>query len=193
MKSRRPVKDLTGLKFGRWTVLRLHSEEERQVTSQKMTIRRWWCRCDCGVEKDVHRQLLILGKSTSCGCFQKENSHILFAIPGTARKKVIAQYKRSAKYRGLVWGLTDEQAFLLIESPCYYTGKLPSTKMAAKSGEIFLYNGIDRVDSSKGYTYENCVPCCWEINRMKNDLDKELFLNLCCTVADRSRNVISHL
>ena len=23
------------------------------------------------VEKDVHRQLLILGKSTSCGCFQK--------------------------------------------------------------------------------------------------------------------------
>ena len=28
-------------------------------------------------------------------------------------------------------------------------------------------NGIDRVDSSKGYTLDNCVPCCSICNTMK--------------------------
>jgi hypothetical protein len=41
LKSKRKVKDLTGLNFGRWAVLRLYSEEVREVTAQKMVIRYW--------------------------------------------------------------------------------------------------------------------------------------------------------
>lgn len=189
LKSKRKVKDLTGLNFGRWTVLRLYSEEVREVTAQKMVIRYWWCRCDCGTEKPVHRQLLILGKSTSCGCYQKEHSHNMFSRVGTARRKVLSQYKRSAAQRGIEWNLTDEKVFSLVESPCHYTGAPPTAKKVARSGEIFLYNGIDRLDANKGYTAENCVPCCWEINKMKNNLNEQTFLELCCKVADRSRNV----
>jgi hypothetical protein len=29
-------------------------------------------------------------------------------------------------------------------------------------------NGIDRIDSSKEYSVENCVPCCKKCNIMKN-------------------------
>jgi hypothetical protein len=34
--------------------------------------------------------------------------------------------------------------------------------------------GLDRIDSSKGYTIENCVPCCHMCNNIKNahSLDK---------------------
>lgn len=31
-------------------------------------------------------------------------------------------------------------------------------------------NGIDRVDNSKGYQKENCVPCCKHCNYIKGDL-----------------------
>lgn len=34
----------------------------------------------------------------------------------------------------------------------------------------FTYNGLDRVDSSKGHTVDNVVPCCWRCNRMKMDM-----------------------
>jgi hypothetical protein len=188
MGGKRPIKDLTGKKFGRWTVIRLYSSELRKVAAQNVYIRYWWCRCDCGNEKPVHRQLLVSGKSTSCGCYQRENSHNLFSKTGTARKKVLLQYKRSAKHRSIEWSLSDEQLYALIESPCYYTGQLPSGKKTAKSGETFLYNGVDRLDNSKGYTPDNCVPCCWEVNRMKNDMTKERFLELCKAISERNNN-----
>lgn len=54
--------DLTGKKFGRWTVL------ERSKTNNQC----WKCRCECGVEKDVYQSALINGKSKSCGCYNKE-------------------------------------------------------------------------------------------------------------------------
>jgi hypothetical protein len=39
-------------------------------------------------------------------------------------------------------------------------------------------NGIDRVDSSKGYVTDNVVPCCRDCNVAKSDLSKAEFLNL---------------
>jgi len=36
-------------------------------------------------------------------------------------------------------------------------------------------DGVDRVDNTKGYTKENCVPCCKICNRLKSDLTKEEF------------------
>jgi hypothetical protein len=54
--------DITGLRFGRLTVLRL---------APKITVKnRWWVRCDCGVEKIVCE----LPKVRSCGsCCQVGN------------------------------------------------------------------------------------------------------------------------
>lgn len=57
--------DLTGHKFGRWTVLRHHPERYGGQTQ-------WLCRCDCGTERLVVRGRLIRGTSTSCGCFRSE-------------------------------------------------------------------------------------------------------------------------
>ena len=35
--------------------------------------------------------------------------------------------------------------------------------------EPFKYNGIDRINNSKGYTIDNCVPCCFMCNYSKNN------------------------
>lgn len=43
----------------------------------------------------------------------------------------------------------------MTSQPCYYCG------------DVKNYNGIDRVDSSKGYILNNCVPCCEICNKMK--------------------------
>lgn len=55
------LKDMTGLRFGMWTVL-------RQAGNTKGGGAVWLSRCDCGVERDVNGADLRFGKSTGCGC-----------------------------------------------------------------------------------------------------------------------------
>lgn len=79
--------------------------------------------------------------------------------------------------------LTLAQFKKLIHSNCYYCGAAPSTdNVWNKSGkrkldkESIKINGIDRIDSDKGYFLENCVPCCPQCNRMKLNYTTEEFL-----------------
>lgn len=36
-------------------------------------------------------------------------------------------------------------------------------------------NGIDRIDSSKGYTIDNCALCCRQCNYLKNNMSQDDF------------------
>lgn len=49
-------KDLTGLRFGKWKVLGYTGDYK------------WKCQCDCGNIRDISRNNLVSGDSTSCGC-----------------------------------------------------------------------------------------------------------------------------
>lgn len=40
-------------------------------------------------------------------------------------------------------------------------------------------NGIDRRDPNKGYTVENCVPCCEQCNYAKLDYTEDEYVNHC--------------
>lgn len=60
-------KDLTGLKFGRWTVL---YENGRLLEPRGRIVPLWHCRCDCGVERDIRAGTLVSGLSLSCGCYK---------------------------------------------------------------------------------------------------------------------------
>jgi hypothetical protein len=64
--------DLTGRKFGRWTVLSLHPERMRYGKAGHAVIALWRCACDCGSERLVFGSNLRRGLSTSCGCFKLE-------------------------------------------------------------------------------------------------------------------------
>jgi len=58
-------RDLTGERFGRWTVL----EKEEGKGAAK-----WLCRCSCGTQRAVAAKNLLAGVSTSCGCLTKERT-----------------------------------------------------------------------------------------------------------------------
>lgn len=55
---------------------------------------------------------------------------------------------------------------------CFYCDSEPSN-MISQYG--FKYNGLDRVDSSKGYSLSNVVTCCKICNRAKSDLSQKDF------------------
>ena len=73
-------------------------------------------------------------------------------------------YKSNAKVRNISWELTDSEFLELVTKSCVYCGHTQE------------YNGIDRIDPSKGYTVNNCVPCCGWCNTMKLDHSLEEFL-----------------
>lgn len=58
------LKDMTGLRFGRWTVIERAEYRSGQVY--------WLCKCDCGTIKSVQGKHLRSGKTTSCGCLSRE-------------------------------------------------------------------------------------------------------------------------
>jgi len=64
-------KDLTGMKFGRLTVL--CRAEDRVYKDGRKRIA-WNCRCDCGNTKEVLGENLKSGYTKSCGCLQKEKA-----------------------------------------------------------------------------------------------------------------------
>lgn len=73
-------------------------------------------------------------------------------------------YKSNAKVRNISWELTDSEFLELVTKSCVYCGHTQE------------YNGIDRIDPNKGYTINNCVPCCGWCNTMKLDHSLEEFL-----------------
>lgn len=60
-------RQLTGLTFGRWTVL-------DRAPRDRHGLSHWLCKCECGTVRAVSENSLIRKMSTSCGCFTKETN-----------------------------------------------------------------------------------------------------------------------
>lgn len=60
------MEDLTGRRFGRWTVIAPAQRRNRAMF--------WECRCDCGTVRDVRENNLKQGISKSCGCLARSNT-----------------------------------------------------------------------------------------------------------------------
>ena len=61
-------RDLTGMRFGRLTVLRPGESKKRNRTAGAL----WLCRCDCGKETEAAAACLLSGRTRSCGCLNRE-------------------------------------------------------------------------------------------------------------------------
>ena len=180
--------DLISKRFGRWIVL-------QKATNSKSGLRRWLCKCDCGIEREVLEPSLIKGSSTSCGCYQREASRNGNKIEeGLATKRhIYSVYKRGAIKRDLLFELSFDQFLDLSQKNCWYCGLEPTNlKHSYFDNGDFTYQGIDRIDNTKGYTIENCVPCCIMCNRSKLNCSYEDFVAWILRSADhiRSNNLI---
>jgi len=96
----------------------------------------------------------------------------------TAFRQLYRVYKHGAEERNLEWDLTKKQLRTMTKKDCHYCGKPPSKSIGENLNGEYIYNGLDRVDSSIGYTKENVVPCCWSCNQLKGDRNREDFISL---------------
>ena len=93
---------------------------------------------------------------------------------------MLKDYRISAITRGKCFDLTFDQFVNLMEQDCFYCGAKPvvhnyEKQYMQKVLDPWKHNGIDRVDSSKGYTLDNCVPCCSKCNYAKHEMSVEEF------------------
>jgi hypothetical protein len=148
------------------------SELEPKMMSWGRKMRFFECKCHCG--KIFVSRGGELAPRKSCGCLAKN-------IGGRLQKEESAfndlykKYARGAPRRGYAFELTREEFRELTKMNCTYCGIEPSSMAGVvKNGKpmsngLYVYNGIDRVDNSIGYTKGNCVACCSTCNFAKRD------------------------
>lgn len=179
----RKYKDLTGQVFGYLTVVK---ETKERIRGAKI----WLCKCKCGKEKKVKTDYLQQKWTRSCGCLKKEKAKekLPFAIKNNPKlnqdisiskfNTLLRSYSYGAKKRNYNFCLTKQEVLNFVTQPCHYCGYLPDIEKNDNSaiyGDFF--NGIDRKNSNKGYSVENCVPCCSTCNTAKNKMGYTDFNN----------------
>ena len=136
----------------------------------------------CKICKEISQKpstTLIDKKYKSCGCVNKRE-------PGFASANdIFYGYKCGAKKRKLEFNITFEEFFLLSQKECYYCGQEPKSISKISTNGEFIYNGIDRMDNTKGYVKDNIKPCCGICNQMKMDMSLEIFLKKVIQISER--------
>ena len=139
------IEDLTGLRFGRLTVIDFDRFDERRAS--------WWlCECDCGNEISVRRNSLVSGQTKSCGCYSRD-IHTSHGMTKTRLYRI---------WSGIKTRCENESD----ESYHRYGERGIDVCSEWESFETFrdwaLDNGyednltIDRIDNNLGYYPENC-------------------------------------
>lgn len=173
--------DITGQRYGRYTVL--YYDEE---TSKKKGRSYWICRCDCGTIKSVQLNELRSGGTISCGCYSKEVH--------SKHNRIEFDQKLNC-YRCYLFG-TDEYCLFdledidVVQQYCWYmdnkSGYIRSTywdKESKKSIHVMLH----RIIMSKYYNIDGMF-----IDHINHDRSDNRKLNLrVCTPAQNQRNIRS--
>ena len=157
--------NLTGQTFGRWKVESYAYTDHRSHSF-------WNCCCECGTKKPVLGNSLRRNKSISCGCYQKEN-------PANRLRPYESRYNvmvGRSDYRNLGAVMFYEEYLCFTNrKTCYYCGGVVDWSPYDVKNNGSMPVNLDRVDSSKGYVFHNCVVCCGDCNQMKMDFTLEDF------------------
>lgn len=166
--------NLTGQIYDRLTVI------EKAISIKGKS--RWLCQCSCGNIKIINTNDLKRGNTKSCGCLNNELrkdraknfKYInLKYIPRIATARRVWKNKYKEMNFDDFLSLTQQNCFYCNSPPnnLQNTAKLDKRSSAfAKENGNFLYNGIDRIDSSKDHSdISNCVACCKHCNYAKRN------------------------
>ena len=155
-------------------------------------------KCDCGKEKKMRSD--AFPKVISCGCYRTELSIINSKVnikkaqeavrlpKGEASfNSLLSSYKMGANERDYSFELTKEEFRKLTKQDCYFCGDKPSKEYGDIHGYngSYIYNGVDRLDNSLGYSIDNCVTSCTVCNLMKRTLGEQEFYMHIQKILDR--------
>ena len=175
--------DLTGKIFGRLTVIEF-SHYKRYPSGSGVCY--WKTKCDCGNETVVASWSLRKGMTVSCGKHHREKHKkedgysALTSLYNSYKKRILKKKLEFSLERNIFENLTKQN--------CYYCGQEPKSKYRIKHYAPYIYNGLDRVDSSKGYIESNVVPCCPICNVAKSNLSLNNFYSWILKVSDRIKS-----
>jgi hypothetical protein len=150
------MRDLKNIRFGK--LVGIKPTNKRSSTGGII----WSFLCNCGNISEHEASRVFKGNIKSCGCSRRSKDPNKSLI-----KSKYQDYKDSAKVRGINFHISFEFFKNLVQKPCHYCGSIRDIKRHQFSGK---FTGIDRVDSSLGYSDHNCVSCCNICNRAKRDI-----------------------
>jgi len=138
----------------------------------------------------------LVGATSNAAYYARKKFKIKAFIPDKDPKEssyraLFTSYSKNAINRKLEFNLSFEEFIQKLKLNCFYCGSPPlntfnysknkttglksrKTSLLREEATIF-YNGIDRVDNTKGYTLENCVTCCLFCNYAKKNRTLEEF------------------
>lgn len=156
------------------------------------------CTCSCGIEKFIRLYNLASGKAISCGHTSYASEHQAKRSRKqdpqlTTIKRLYKSYKREPGDT-----LTLEEFIQLSQKQCYYCGSpplksynyftAPDYKKVASQFSIengtYVWNGIDRIDSSLPHIFDNCISCCYICNRAKSNMSVKEFYAWIAKISD---------
>lgn len=166
-----------------WRLTPIHRLNEKSSRNRIL----WLFQCDCGNSVIASASDVKQGRKKSCGCLFKDrikevNSQRILPNKAGPINKLFGRYKREAKNRKLEFSLSKEQFIELIFKDCFYCGDKPHREYSIvkeqnkKEDNILIYNGIDRKNNTVGYNINNCVPCCYTCNKMKMEMNSDIFI-----------------
>lgn len=149
-------KDLTNERFGRLVAI-------CRIENNKFGHPVWRCLCDCGKEANISSSNLR-GNSSSCGCYQRDR-----AREARRLRPYEALYRTIERNSIHPVELTYEQFLTFVQhTHCHYC-KIPVDWMMFGNDKARRGYNLDRKDSTKGYSMDNCVTCCKRCNWGKGD------------------------
>ena len=140
------LKDLTGQKFGKLTVI------ERAENDKRGNVQ-WLCECECGKKKVIRGYQLTNSKTKSCGCLVGHNNGVhyktrtrLFNIWASMKQRCSDKNSNNYKNYGAKGVKVCDE---------WQNNFVAFSNWAKANG----YNDkltIDRIDNKKGYEPSNC-------------------------------------
>lgn len=135
----------------------------------------WKCECKCGKIIYVRTARLngVEAKQNRCSKCQTPLNAKKRILPdyGAIRNGLYLKYKTKSLDRGYEFNITFEEFDNMLQKNCYYCGEEPESHYSdlhiLREKTPFKRNGIDRIDNTKGYIINNCVPCCTMCNYAK--------------------------
>lgn len=143
-------------------------------------------RCNRQDEVIIRQGDIINGKTKSCGCLRAEGPRRIYNPSKSTALAVFRQEYNDGD-------ITFDQFMTLSQQYCFYcdaevsneANRFKYSKTAAikslTEGD-FLYNGLDRIDSSKPHNIDNVVPCCWNCNLAKSAMSVQDFASFLATI-----------
>ena len=142
-------------------------------------------KCDCGKIFNVNESNIVGGQE-SCGCLKRKfTSESKWKGCGEVSLDYFSNIKRGAEARGLEFNVDIEylwELFLSQGGKCGLSGL--EIKLSRNTKYYKATASLDRIDSNVGYVKNNLQWIHKDINKSKNNLNKDEYIKICSAIAE---------